>query len=211
MPLSSGSQPESRKDGYEHVFLRKILSKVKSRLYTRTGDDGSTSLVGGARAQKDSLRLEAYGTVDELNSWLGLIAASTAILPERRELLHEIQNRLFDIGAILATEPASSWQPAPIPDDAIVQIENAIDQIDASLPPLRQFIIPGGHPAAAKTHITRTVARRAERRIISLNREEAVQPNVIKYINRLSDLLFALAREINCATNSYEQTWKSQS
>ena len=112
---------------------------MKSRLYTRTGDDGTTSLVGGTRAPKDCDRLDAYGTVDELNSWLGLLAASESIPPPRRDLLLGIQNTLFDIGAALATEPESPWQPAPLSPEAIATLENAIDTIDGALPPLRQL------------------------------------------------------------------------
>lgn len=170
---------------------------MKSRLYTRTGDNGTTSLVGGKRVSKDSLRLEAYGTIDELNSWLGLLPASSAIDSENRQILLDIQNRLFDIGAILATEPESTWQPAPFPTEAIETLEAAIDAVDERLEPMRCFILPGGHPDAARAHIARTVARRAERRIISLAAAEAVDPAVVRYVNRLSDFLFALARYIN--------------
>lgn len=181
---------------------------MKSRLYTRTGDDGTTSLVGGTRAPKDSIRLEAYGTTDELNSWLGLVAASDAISPARREMLHKIQNTLFDIGAALATEPESEWQPAPLGVEKVEALEAAIDEIDSDLPPLRRFILPGGHPDAAKTNIARTVARRAERRVIALGRHVKIDPNITRYINRLSDLLFALAREININTSHEEIFWE---
>ncbi|MDO4319975.1 MAG: cob(I)yrinic acid a,c-diamide adenosyltransferase [Bacteroidales bacterium] len=181
---------------------------MKSRLYTRTGDDGTTSLVGGTRAPKDCDRLEAYGTVDELNSWLGLLAASDTIAADRRELLRHIQNTLFDIGAALATEPDSAWQPAPLPIAEIEWIESAIDTIDSQLPPLRQFILPGGHPDAARANIARTVARRAERLIIRLNRTTPVEPAIMRYVNRLSDLLFALGREINVNTGHNEIFWQ---
>lgn len=183
---------------------------MKSRLYTRTGDDGTTSLAGGSRAAKNDPRLEAYGTVDELNSWLGLLAAAPSLSAARRSQLLGIQNRLFDIGAILATEPSSSWQPAPLPDEAIDRLEQAIDEIDGNLPPLRQFILPGGHPAAAHAHIARTVARRAERRIISMSESAEVPPNVLRYINRLSDYLFALARETNINSSTDEIYWQKQ-
>lgn len=181
---------------------------MKSRLYTRTGDDGTTSLVGGSRVPKDCERLEAYGTVDELNSLIGLVAASSAISPQRRRQLTEIQNRLFDIGACLATEPQSEWQPVAPDNDTIGALEAIIDDIDSELPPLRQFVIPGGHPAAAHAHMARTVARRAERRIIALDRTERVDQNIIRYINRLSDLLFALAREININNSVDEILWQ---
>lgn len=181
---------------------------MKSRLYTRTGDDGTTSLVGGTRAPKDCERLEAYGTIDELNSWIGLLASSPAISSERRSQLQSIQNRLFDIGAILATEPDSSWQPSGLAPETIANLEIIIDEIDGALPPLRQFILPGGHPDAARANIARTVARRAERRIISLNRLAPVDSNIIRYINRLSDFLFAFAREININNSSDEIFWQ---
>lgn len=181
---------------------------MKSRLYTRTGDDGTTSLVGGTRAPKDCPRLEAYGTLDELNSWLGLLAASAHMPTGRRDMLHKIQNTLFDIGAELATEPESQWQPVPLPDSAVTSLESYIDDIDSQLPPLRQFILPGGAPDAARANIARTVARRAERRIIALARTAAVNPNIIRYVNRLSDLLFALGREININTGNDEIFWQ---
>lgn len=183
---------------------------MKSRLYTRTGDQGTTSLVGGTRAAKDSPRLEAYGTIDELNSWLGLLAASTAISDERRADLRKIQNRLFDIGAALATEPESAWQPQLPGTEAIEAIEALIDRIDSRLPRLRAFILPGGHPDAARANIARTVARRAERRIVSLAAETPVDPFILRYVNRLSDLLFAIGREINLDTDTPEETWKSE-
>ena len=181
---------------------------MKSRLYTRTGDDGTTSLVGGTRAPKDSERLEAYGTVYELNSWLGLIAASDAIDDTRRAEIHTMQNVLFDIGAALATEPESKWQPRPLAQDKISAIEAAIDAVDGTLPPLRQFILPGGHPDAARANIARTVARRAERRIIALSRIVDVDPAILRYVNRLSDYLFALGRYINHTARIDEIPWK---
>lgn len=181
---------------------------MKSRLYTRTGDDGTTSLVGGTRAPKESPRLEAYGTIDELNSWLGLLAASQAISTDRRRHLQMIQNRLFDIGATLATEPESDWQPQLPAAEALAHIEKLIDSIDSALPPLRHFILPGGHPDAARANIARTVARRAERRITALSRSVHVDPFILQYINRLSDLLFAIAREINLNNDSPEIFWQ---
>lgn len=181
---------------------------MKSRLYTRTGDDGTTSLVGGTRAPKDCARLEAYGTVDELNSWLGLLAASNSISAARAEQLRAIQHRLFDIGAILATEPDSEWKPAPLAPADVERLETMINEIDGALPELRRFVLPGGHPDAARANIARTVARRAERRVIALSRETPVQPEVIKFLNRLSDLLFALGREININNSVDEIYWQ---
>lgn len=181
---------------------------MKSRLYTRTGDDGTTSLVGGTRAPKDSPRLEAYGTLDELNSWLGFLVSSDAIGPDARATLLEAQNLIFDFGAALATEPESSWQPAPVSPETVGKLENAIDTIDATLPPLRHFILPGGHPDAARANIARTVARRAERRIVSLADTTPVDPQILRYINRLSDYLFALARQINLKNGFHEIFWQ---
>lgn len=180
---------------------------MKSRLYTRTGDDGTTSLVGGSRVAKDCERLEAYGAIDELNSHLGLIAASSLLGSDRRTQLQNIQNRLFDIGAILATESDSKWQPEPLSPATVENLEKIIDEVDGGLPPLRQFILPGGHPLAAQAHIARTVARRAERRVIALSRTAEVDQNVIRFINRLSDFLFALAREINMTTSTDDIVW----
>ena len=181
---------------------------MKSKLYTRRGDDGTTSLVGGTRVMKDSPRLQAYGTIDELNSWLGLLAASDAITPDTRATLRSIQHRLFDIGAALATEPESAWQPQLPGQQAIEHLEQAIDQIDATLPPLRQFVLPGGHPDAARANVARTVARRAERAIITLSQTTAVDPVILQYINRLSDFLFALSRQININANIDEIFWQ---
>ena len=181
---------------------------MKSKLYTRRGDDGTTSLVGGTRVMKDSPRLQAYGTIDELNSWLGLLAASDAIAPDTRATLRSIQHRLFDIGAALATEPESAWQPQLPGQLAIEHLEQAIDQIDATLPPLRQFVLPGGHPDAARANVARTVARRAERAIITLSQTTAVDPVILQYINRLSDFLFALSRQININANIDEIFWQ---
>ncbi len=181
---------------------------MKSKLYTRTGDNGTTSLVGGTRTPKDSPRLEAYGTVDELNSWIGLIASANVISESRRTVLHCIQNRLFDIGAALATEPESTWQPSPPSEKSIKIIEDAIDEIDSTLPPIRQFVLPGGHPVAAQINIARSVARRAERRVITLQNSVEIAPEIVRYINRLSDFLFALGREVNINTSNSEIFWQ---
>ena len=183
----------------------------KSNVYTRTGDRGTTSLVGGTRVAKDSPRLEAYGTVDELNSWLGLIATGRYISDDDRALLKNIQNRLFDIGSMLATEPESRWQPQPLGSDAVTEIEHAIDRLDNALPAHNRFILPGGCEDAARAHIARCVARRAERRIISLAADVAVDSDIITYVNRLSDYLFVLARAINHNFGSEEIFWEKNS
>lgn len=178
---------------------------MKSNVYTRGGDQGTTSLVGGTQVGKDDPRLEAYGTVDELNSWLGLIASSPSGLPEgAAETLLMVRNALFDIGSILATEPQSKWQPAPLPQQLVEDLEKAIDTLDANLPRHNRFILPGGTPLSAQAHVARTVARRAERRIITFlntieQEPDATKPDpvVLRFINRLSDYLFVLARAIN--------------
>ncbi len=170
----------------------------KSNVYTRTGDTGTTSLVGGTRAAKDDVRLEAYGTVDEANSWLGLLNASLAIPAEAHATLQSAMNRLFDIGSALATEPESSWQPDAFPDRAIAVLEADIDALDSAT----------GHPDAARANIARTVVRRAERRIIALSRTATVDPGIIRYINRLSDYLFILSRAINIYNQHDEIFWE---
>lgn len=168
------------------------------KVYTRTGDAGTTSLVGGTRVAKTHPRLEAYGTADELNSWLGLLFASDAIPEATRPALAAAMNHLFDIGAALATEPGSSWQPAPFPAAAVENLEKTIDTLEETLPRHNRFILPAGHPDAARANIARTVARRCERRILALADEGTpVDPGILRYINRLSDFLFVLSRAIN--------------
>lgn len=181
---------------------------IDMKVYTRTGDSGTTSLVGGTRIDKDNARLEAYGTVDELNSWLGLLDSSEAIPQPAHATLLRAMNLLFDIGASLATEEDSKWQPAPFPADATEALEADIDAFEASLPRHNRFILPGGHPDAARANIARTVARRAERRIISLGRDVAVDPEIVRFINRLSDYLFVLSRAINNFNSADEIFWE---
>lgn len=181
---------------------------MKSKLYTRTGDKGSTSLVGGSRTAKDSPRLEAYGTVDELNSWLGLVACAECLDNEDRQVIQHIQNHLFDIGSALATEPESRWQPAPLGNGPIEELETAIDRLDSKLPAHNRFILPGGTADSARCHVARCVARRAERRIITLSTDTIIDSDIIPYINRLSDYLFVLARTINLNSNIDEIFWE---
>lgn len=182
------------------------------KVYTKTGDSGTTSLVGGTRVSKDSDRLEAYGTADELNSWIGLLLCSE-LLPEVgcREL-ERAMHLLFDIGSALATEEHIRWQPAPFPAQAVEDLEKAIDALEETLPRHNRFILPGGHADAARCNIARTVARRCERRIISLaNTGVAVDPFIVKYINRLSDFLFVLGRAVNLAAGEQEIFWEPTS
>ena len=188
----------------------------KSNIYTRTGDTGMTSLVGGQRAPKNSPRLEAYGTVDELNSSLGLLiamlpASTNDADPELAPLLQTIQNRLFDIGGYLACDPAGDFRlpPGATPAD-IEHLEHAIDRLDSQLPRHNRFILPGGTLAAAQAQVARTVCRRAERRILALAELSPLDPAVIRYVNRLSDLLFVIARWINKIANLQEIFWQQK-
>jgi cob(I)alamin adenosyltransferase len=169
-----------------------------TRIYTRTGDDGTTGLIGGRRVSKDDLRIEAYGSVDELNSVVGL-ARSHALPGAVEEILARVQDDLFTIGARLATPGSSAAGPgfAALTADSVVSLERAIDRCEAELPPLRQFVLPGGAPAGALLHMARTVARRAERGCVALARTDSVASEVLSYLNRLSDLLFVLARFVN--------------
>ena len=184
---------------------------AKSRLYTATGDKGTTSLIGGARVAKHSQRLEAYGTLDELNSHTGLLRAmieATAAAPLLDPILGTVQNTLFDIGTSLATPPAAASSAEPISTAQIKDIETAIDAIDDVLPPLRSFILPAGTQAAAQAHVARTVCRRAERRVLALAETEEVDQSVMRYLNRLSDYLFIAARYLNFIAGVDEITWK---
>lgn len=181
----------------------------KSNIYTRTGDAGTTSLVDGSRVRKDNVRLEAYGTLDEFSSFLGVVLSAPDCPPESHRQLLTIQNRLFDIGAYLATPSNGTETPAVRNlDKEIEDIEHWIDAIDAEVPKLRAFILPGGSQLSAHAHVARTVCRRAERRILSLAAQEYVDPTLIKYVNRLSDYLFILARYLNHKAGIAEITWQ---
>lgn len=168
---------------------------------------GSTSLIGGTRVMKNSVRLEAYGTIDELNSFLGMIR-SFEIAKENAEELVMIQNILFDLGGNLATDPQKDVKiKLGLNEDDIKYLENAIDRMDTSIPPLKVFVLPGGSEAISFCHIARTVCRRAERRILDLHTEHPVDELIIKYINRLSDYLFVLSRKIAFDNKVEEQAW----
>ena len=173
-----------------------------NKIYTRTGDDGTTGLVSGPRRLKSDLRVEAYGTVDETNSVIGLARLHTADQPDLDAMLARIQNDLFDLGADLAapdTGEPLEYEPLRIIDSQVQRIEQEIDALNATLDPLRSFILPGGSPAAAWLHLARTVARRAERHMVELSKREGetVSRAAIEYINRLSDFLFVAARHTN--------------
>ncbi len=175
------------------------------KIYTRTGDSGQTSLVGGKRVSKTHPRLEAYGTVDELSSHLGLLASLLTDHHHRQTIL-TIQQTLFSLSAILATEPESKWQPEPLSPSHTEKLEVEIDHLQQQLPALHSFIIPGGSQAASQAHVCRTVCRRAERCILALTEEIEVSADVLRYVNRLSDYLFVLARHLNVSKGIQEIT-----
>jgi cob(I)alamin adenosyltransferase len=180
------------------------------KIYTKSGDGGETALFGGARVRKDDPRVAAYGTVDELNAAIGL-ARSTLPMDFEDALLETAQRALFTIGAELAApDPAKLAKALPGPpvgSSNVEELERAIDRLDARLTPLRGFILPGGAPKAAALHVARTVCRRAERRVVALARIAGVSPALIQYLNRLSDLLFVLARAANAAAGREDVAW----
>ena len=175
------------------------------KIYTRTGDSGQTSLVGGKRVPKTHPRLEAYGTVDELSSHLGFLS-SLLTDEHHRDVILSVQQTLFDLSAILATEAGSKWQPEPLPASLVERLEAEIDTLQQKVPVMRAFIIPGGSQAASQAHVCRTVCRRAERCILALTEEIAVSAEVLRYVNRLSDYLFVLARHLNVSKGIQEIT-----
>lgn len=178
------------------------------KVYTKTGDKGSTALLGGTRVSKAHLRLEAYGTVDELNSYMGLLR-DQEVNKDRSELLKQIQDRLFTLGAQLATAPDKNVRKVPdLHDSDLEVLEKAIDQMEEELPPLKYFILPGGHQAVSFCHIARTVCRRTERATVALNEQEEVAEIMIRYLNRLSDYLFVLARKMGQELGAEEVNWR---
>jgi cob(I)alamin adenosyltransferase len=179
------------------------------RLYTKTGDDGTTGLFGGVRVNKDSERVETYGTVDELNAVLGLVRASGAPA-EMDELLEAIQNDLFAVGAEIACAPGKEVRLGcdPVGDGRIAALEQAIDRAEEALPALKNFVLPGGSPSAAALHHARTVCRRAERLLVRTSRSGSVRNELVIYLNRLSDLLFALARRANQLAGLPDVPWR---
>ena len=180
------------------------------KIYTKTGDAGETGLFGGGRVSKDDPRVEAYGDVDELNASLGLVRA-VEMMPRIDEVLVPVQRDLFSLGALLATPDREKMHDhltkAQIDDSRIHELELAIDSCEKELEPLRAFIVPGGTPKAAALHVARTVCRRAERRVIHLQKEVEIPQIVVVYLNRLSDLLFTLARVANTRAGAGEVTW----
>ncbi len=188
-----------------------MAENSRSKLYTRSGDTGLTGLFGGGRVPKDHPRVAAYGDVDELNSAIGV---AIAFLTDQRLIteLTSIQNELFNIGSELASETAGEKAAAfgqmfTDPDRKITALETLTDELDASLPQLETFILPSGSQAGALLHLCRTVCRRAERSVVTLGHQEPVNPDLLRYLNRLSDLLFALARYVNAADGKPETSW----
>ena len=176
-----------------------------SKIYTRTGDDGTTGLGDGTRVAKDSLRVEAYGTVDEANSAIGLVLARDSVPAAIRHCLTEVQHDLFELGGELCIPGHAAIQQS-----FVSRLEAKLDEFNADLPALKDFILPGGGHAAAACHLARTIVRRAERRVGALQRAEAVRPELMRYLNRLSDLLFVVARRLAREETGQEIIWDRQ-
>jgi cob(I)alamin adenosyltransferase len=175
-----------------------------TKIYTRTGDDGSTGLSDGARIAKDHPRIEAIGAVDELNSAIGIVLAHAPPAPVDT-MLTDVQHTLFDLGGELSMPEATG-----MPDERISRLEQWLDSLNADLPPLKEFILPGGSHAAAACHLARTICRRAERRLHTLSQSETVNPAATGYLNRLSDLLFVICRELNRAAGKPDVFWRHE-
>ncbi|MDG1271872.1 MAG: cob(I)yrinic acid a,c-diamide adenosyltransferase [Flavobacteriaceae bacterium] len=181
----------------------------ENKVYTKTGDDGTTSLNSGLRVKKHHIRVAAYGSIDELNAWVGLIRDTTADILDR-EFLMLLQNHLMVLGTQLSTvreEDLPTDFIDPINDPHILEIENEIDRISMDLPPLKNFVLPGGHPLVSYSHLARCVCRRAERHITELNANERVSPYVIAFVNRLSDYFFVLSRKFSLDLDLKENKW----
>lgn len=179
------------------------------KIYTKTGDKGQTSLIGGTRVPKDDIRIEAYGTVDELNSWLGVIRDSVNE-SHTRQLIVEIQNKLFTIGSHLASDPEKSRMKLPeITDEHVAVLEKEMDAIDSAVPPMKNFVLPGGHLTVSYCHVARCVCRRAERCVIHLAGTAPVEEVIVRYLNRLSDYLFMLSRKLTMDLGAEEIPWVS--
>ncbi|MCK0145061.1 cob(I)yrinic acid a,c-diamide adenosyltransferase [Arenibacter sp. F26102] len=184
------------------------------KIYTKTGDDGTTGLFGGTRVPKHHIRIESYGTLDELNSWIGLIRDQD-ISDSSKKILIKIQEKLFTVGALLAIDPKKEklkngkdrLNIAKIGDEDINLLEQEIDKMELNLPPMTHFILPGGHTTVSYCHITRTICRRAERLVSQLNDYEPVDPTLLSYLNRLSDFLFVLARKLSHDIQANEIKW----
>lgn len=180
------------------------------KIYTKKGDEGSTSLIGGTRVLKSIVRIEAYGTVDELNSYIGWVRDLCSEEKQKNTLL-EIQDRLFTIGSILASDPEKSKMKLPeLVEEDIEFLEKEIDRMNEELPEMKFFILPGGHPAVSCCHVSRCVCRRAERAVVHLAENSPVDKLTLKYLNRLSDYLFVLARLLSKELGVIETPWKAR-
>ncbi len=181
---------------------------MSAKLYTKTGDKGTTSLLGGKKVPKSDLKIEAYGNVDELNSFLGLLKDHNDVENRLKQQIYWIQEHLFTIGSLLATEPGFTGFELPkVTDTEVTQLEVWIDKFDGDLPPLKNFVLPGGHQAVSLSHVCRSVCRRAERSIIALGNEEDIDEVIVRFVNRLSDYLFIFARVIGKQLNVPETPW----
>jgi len=177
------------------------------RIYTKTGDKGQTSLIGGTRLPKHHIRIEAYGEVDELNSWIGLVR-DQKIEDRHIKILLEIQDRLFTIGSLLAADPEKNKMKLPeIKEEDVVLLEKEIDAMETELPPMKSFVLPGGNTIVSFCHVSRCVCRRAERSVLRLAENEKVEELIYKYLNRLSDYLFVLSRKLAHDLNATETPW----
>jgi len=177
------------------------------KIYTKTGDAGETGLFGGKRLPKSHLRIESYGTVDELNSWMGLIRDLTDY-PKMESVLEQIQNTLFVIGSNLASDPSKQMDVPQIHESDITLLEKNIDHMEGELPALKTFILPGGHPTVSQIHIARCVCRRAERSVVGLGLIDEVPEILLQYLNRLSDFLFVFSRWVGMKLDAQEIPWK---
>lgn len=181
------------------------MGKRLSKIYTRTGDDGTTGLGDGSRVAKDSLRVDAFGTVDEANSAIGVVLSCASVPNDIRKMLTEIQHDMFELGGELCIPGHSA-----ITDAFVVRLEKDLDALNEDLPALKEFILPGGGQAAAACHLARTIVRRAERITTTLAGSESVRPEVLRYLNRLSDLLFVIARVLSRAESGQEVLWNRE-
>ncbi len=178
------------------------------KIYTKKGDTGTTQLIGGTRVPKHALRIESYGTIDELNAHLGLIRDQEINSLYIHQIL-EIQDRLFTIGSLLAADPETNTMTLPeLSESDVVFLENCMDEMDTNLPEMKSFVLPGGHSTVSYCHIARCVCRRAERITDNLNEVSVVDPVILKYLNRLSDYLFVLSRKLSQELNANESPWK---
>ncbi|MEL6922405.1 MAG: cob(I)yrinic acid a,c-diamide adenosyltransferase [Bacteroidota bacterium] len=179
------------------------------KIYTKTGDAGETGLFGGMRLPKHHIRIESYGSVDELNSYLGLIR-DLCEADDVKVLLKEIQDRLFTIGSNLASDPSKEMTVPDVQDEDVLKLEQAIDQMNERLPILKNFILPGGHPTVSHCHVARCICRKAERNVVALHHNEPVPLIILQYLNRLSDYLFVLARKLAMDLGVEEVTWTAR-